>query len=164
MKHLPVIVISVLTYTSHSTAHVNSWDIVFSTLFLAAISGMSFITPQPDTPPTSAPDSYPFAGMIHAALQSKEYLGQTDTGTTTNPTQAVPGGGSAESTATVISPGLLTTALGSPSAAGQGGPRNTMSSLPMEEETTTTLITTTTITTMHMPGICRGVVVELELS
>lgn len=41
---------------------------------------MSFITPQPDTPPTSAPDSYPFGGLIHAALQSKEYLGQSGTG------------------------------------------------------------------------------------
>lgn len=162
--------------------------------FNLAISGMSFITPQPDTPPTSAPDSYPLGGVIHAALQSKEYLGQSGTGvetrqhnsadtsqseqtgtltrkwrtsasrdsagTTTNPTQAVPGDGQAESTATVISPGLLTTALGSPSAAGQSGPRNTMSSLPMEEETTTTLITTTTITTMHVPGICKRAVLE----
>lgn len=52
----------------------------FSNLVLVSISGMSFITPQPDTPPTSAPDSYPFGGLIHAALQSKEYLGQSGTG------------------------------------------------------------------------------------
>lgn len=52
----------------------------FSNLLLVAISGMSFITPQPDTPPTSAPDSYPLGSLIHAALQSKEYLGQSGTG------------------------------------------------------------------------------------
>lgn len=44
---------------------------------------MSFMTPEPDTPPTSPPDSYPLGDMIHAALQSKEYLGRAsaDTGT-----------------------------------------------------------------------------------
>lgn len=41
---------------------------------------MSFITPEPDTPPTSAPDTYALGDLIHAALQSKEYLGQTSTG------------------------------------------------------------------------------------
>ena len=73
-------------------------------------------------------------------------------GTTTNPTQAVPGLGRSESAATAMSPGLLTTALSSSSAAGQTGSRHSLSLLPIEEETTTTLITTTTITTMHMPG------------
>eukprot|EP00064_Thunnus_orientalis_P015369 superscaffoldBa00002838_g15421 len=130
--------------------------VILSVTMIHLVSGMSFMTPEPDTPPTSTPDSYPLGDLIHAALQSKEYLGQASagTGTTTNPTQAVPGLGQTESTATVISPGLLTTALSSSSAASQTGSRNTMSSLPIEEETTTTLITTTTITTMHMPGTC----------
>lgn len=33
--------------------------------------------PETDTPPTLPPDSYTLGGMIHAALQSKEYLGQS---------------------------------------------------------------------------------------
>lgn len=147
------------------------------------VSGMSFMTPEPDTPPTLTPDSYPLGDLIHAAMRRKEYLGESSAGagtpparaltgtcnavtvrpgrllirnlpsagTTTNPTQAAPGLGRAQSTATVISPGLLTTALGS-STASQMGARNPMSPL-LEEETTTTLITTTTITTMHVPGI-----------
>lgn len=142
-------------------------------------SGMTFMSPEPDTPPTSTPDTYPLGDLIHAALRSKEYLGESSgtfapaltvhcsendincslengplAGTTTNPTQAVPGLGRAESTATVISPGLLTTALSS-SAASHTGARNPMSPLSIEEETTTTLITTTTITTMHVPGITQ---------
>lgn len=44
---------------------------------------MSFMTPEPDTPPTSPPDSYPLGDMIHAALQSKEYLGRASAGTGT---------------------------------------------------------------------------------
>lgn len=140
------------------------------------------MTPEPDTPPTLTPDSYPPGDLIHAVLRSKEYLGESaagtgtlahaltvncnaaagqwgwrlirkwlSAGTTTNPTQAVPGLGQAQSTATVISPGLLTTALSS-STASQMGVRNPVSPLSIEEETTTTLITTTTITTMHVPG------------
>lgn len=140
------------------------------------------MTPEPDTPPTLAPDNYPPGDLIHAALRSKEYLGESSAGTgtlahaltfncnavtvqwgwplirkwpsagtTTNPTQAIPGLGQAQSTATVISPGLLTTALSS-STSSQMGARNPMSPLSIEEETTTTLITTTTITTMHVPG------------
>lgn len=154
-----------------------------------AVLGMSFMTPEPDTPPTSSPDSYPMSDLFHAALQSKEYLGRASagaqpltalliqlnykgviafwkmskfkcepldpSGTTTNPTQAVPGIKQSESTATAISPGLLTTT--SSSADRQTGLRSTMSSLPVEEETTTTLITTTTITTMHVPGTAHPV-------
>lgn len=41
------------------------------------------MTPEPDTPPTSPPDSYPLGDMIHAALQSKEYLGRASAGTGT---------------------------------------------------------------------------------
>uniref|UniRef100_A0A3B4UZV7 Seizure related 6 homolog like 2 n=1 Tax=Seriola dumerili TaxID=41447 RepID=A0A3B4UZV7_SERDU len=128
------------------------------------VSGIRFMNPEPDTPPTSTPDSYPLGDLIHAALQSKEYLGRASagTGTTTNPTQAVPGLGQTESAATVISPGLLTTALSSSSAASQTGSRNTMSLLPIEEETTTTLITTTTITTMHMPVQCNATLLAME--
>ncbi|XP_013882998.1 seizure protein 6 homolog, partial [Austrofundulus limnaeus] len=123
------------------------------------VSGMSFMAPKTDTPPTASPDSYPPGDLIHAALQSKEYLG---TGTTTNPTQAVPGHGQTESTATAISPGLLTTALHPSSAAGLSGSRNPMSLLPLEEETTTTLITTTTITTMHTPVQCNATLSTME--
>lgn len=43
--------------------------------------GMSFMTPEPDAPPTPAPDSYPPEDLIHAALQSKKYLGQASAGT-----------------------------------------------------------------------------------
>ncbi|XP_070779070.1 seizure protein 6 homolog [Enoplosus armatus] len=138
--------------------------VMLSVTMIHLVSGMSFMTPEPDTPPTSTPDSYPLGDLIHAALQSKEYLGEASagTGTTTNPTQAVPGLGQTESTATVISPGLLTTALSSSSAASQTGSRNTMSSLPIEEETTTTLITTTTITTMHMPVQCNATLSAME--
>lgn len=42
---------------------------------------MSFMTPEPDAPPTSTPDSYPLGDLIHAALQSKEYLGEASAGT-----------------------------------------------------------------------------------
>lgn len=41
------------------------------------------MTPEPDTPPTSTPDSYPLGDLIHAALQSKEYLGEAPAGTGT---------------------------------------------------------------------------------
>lgn len=41
------------------------------------------MTPEPDTPPTPTPDSYPLGDLIHAALQSKEYLGETSAGTGT---------------------------------------------------------------------------------
>lgn len=44
---------------------------------------MSFMNPEPDTPPTSSPDSYPLGDLIHAALQSKEYLGQASAATGT---------------------------------------------------------------------------------
>lgn len=35
------------------------------------------MTPEPDTPGTSTPDSYPLGDLIHAALRSKEYLGES---------------------------------------------------------------------------------------
>lgn len=41
------------------------------------------MTPEPDTPPTSTPDSYPLGDLIHAALQSKEYLREASAGTGT---------------------------------------------------------------------------------
>lgn len=41
------------------------------------------MTPESDTPPTSTPDSYPLGDLIHAALQSKEYLGEASAGTGT---------------------------------------------------------------------------------
>lgn len=39
------------------------------------------MTPELDTPPTPNPDSYPLGDLIHAALQSKEYLGRASAGT-----------------------------------------------------------------------------------
>lgn len=39
------------------------------------------MTPEPDTPPTSTPDSNPLGDLIHAALQSKEYLGEPSAST-----------------------------------------------------------------------------------
>ena len=74
-----------------------------------------------------------------------------NTGTTTNPTQAIP---SVEPASTVMSPGVLTTAVTSSAApqAGLSRARGGVTSPPAEEETTTTLITTTTITTVHTPG------------
>ncbi|CAF91802.1 unnamed protein product [Tetraodon nigroviridis] len=107
-----------------------SLTVVLFFIMIHLVSGMSFMTPEPDTPPTLTPDSYPLGDLIHAALRSKEYLGESSagTGTTTNPTQAVPGPGRAQSTATLISPGLLTTALGS-STASQTGARTPMSPL-----------------------------------
>uniref|UniRef100_A0A3P9KXN6 Seizure related 6 homolog (mouse)-like 2 n=1 Tax=Oryzias latipes TaxID=8090 RepID=A0A3P9KXN6_ORYLA len=124
------------------------------------VSGLSFMTPEPDIPPTAARDSYPPEDLIHAALQSKKYLGQASAGTTTNPTQAVPEFKQTESTSTPLSPGFLTTSISSSSTAGQPGSRNPMSLL--EEETTTTLITTTTITTMHMPVQCNASLSAME--
>lgn len=47
------------------------------------VSGMSFMTPETDTPQTSTPGSYPLGDLIHAALQSKEYLGEASAGTGT---------------------------------------------------------------------------------
>lgn len=51
---------------------------------------MSFMTPEPDTPPTLTPDSYPLGDLIHAALRSKEYLGESSAGTGT-PARALTG-------------------------------------------------------------------------
>lgn len=41
------------------------------------------MTPEPDTPPTLTPDSYPPGDLIHAVLRSKEYLGESAAGTGT---------------------------------------------------------------------------------
>ncbi|MGH0161324.1 UNVERIFIED_CONTAM: hypothetical protein FKN15_062958 [Acipenser sinensis] len=110
--------------------------------------------------------------LLHSALLRKEYLGQEPvySGTTTNPTQAVPLLSQSEPSATVMSQGVLTTAVMSPAASllrgqSQGSSTTTppgptpatpsITSSPQEgareEETTTTLITTTTITTVHTP-------------
>uniref|UniRef100_A0A8C9TAS8 Seizure related 6 homolog like 2 n=1 Tax=Scleropages formosus TaxID=113540 RepID=A0A8C9TAS8_SCLFO len=93
--------------------------------------------------------------LIHAALLSKEYLGQTPSsaGTTTSPTQAVPPVRQSGPSSTMMSPGILTTA-----ATSSGQPRawGVVTSSPSQEETTTTLITTTTITTVHTPVQCNA--------
>uniref|UniRef100_A0A6Q2XR46 Seizure 6-like protein 2 n=1 Tax=Esox lucius TaxID=8010 RepID=A0A6Q2XR46_ESOLU len=120
---------------------------------------VSFMTPDQKAPPTPSP--YPLGELTRAALlpcPSREYLGHVpdDTGTTTNPTQAVPQLGHTEPAATVMSPGVLTTALTSSPAASQSFTDKTVTSPPTEEETTTTLITTTTITTVHMPVQCNA--------
>lgn len=39
------------------------------------------MTPEPDTPPTSTPEPYHLGDLIHAALRSKEYLGESSAGT-----------------------------------------------------------------------------------
>lgn len=131
--------------------------VMLSVTVIHLVSGMSFMTPEPDTPATPSPDSYSPGELFHAALQSKEYLGRAVTGTTTDPTQAVPRLKQSESTAEAFSPGMLTT---SPSR--QSALRSSMSSLPVEEGTTTTLITTTTITTMHGPAQCNATFSAME--
>uniref|UniRef100_A0A8C7IFK7 Seizure related 6 homolog like 2 n=1 Tax=Oncorhynchus kisutch TaxID=8019 RepID=A0A8C7IFK7_ONCKI len=82
-------------------------------------------------------------------------------GTTTKPIQAVPQLGQTEPAATVMLPGVLTTALTSSPPASQSGAGKTVTS-PTEEETTTTLITTTTITTVHMPVQCNASLSGME--
>ncbi|GAA6068668.1 seizure protein 6 homolog isoform X1 [Tachysurus ichikawai] len=117
-------------------------------------TGAAFLTPDSEAPPTMTSDPRPLGELLHAALMSKKYLGQSsgNIGTTTNPTQAVP---SVEPASTVMSPGVLTTAMTSSTApkSGQLGGKGGVTSPPLEEETTTTLITTTTITTVHTPGL-----------
>uniref|UniRef100_A0A4W5KKT0 Seizure related 6 homolog (mouse)-like 2 n=1 Tax=Hucho hucho TaxID=62062 RepID=A0A4W5KKT0_9TELE len=83
-------------------------------------------------------------------------------GTTTNPIQAGPQLGQTEPAATVMLPGVLTTALTSSPPASQSGAGKTVTSSPTEEETTTTLITTTTITTVHMPVQCNASLSGME--
>ncbi|XP_041094647.1 seizure protein 6 homolog [Polyodon spathula] len=122
--------------------------------------------------------------LLHSALLKKEYLGQEPVypGTTTNPTQAVPLLSQSEPSATVMSLGVLTTAVMSPAASllrsqSQGSSSSTtppgparatpsITSSPKEggreEETTTTLITTTTITTVHTPVLCNANLTALE--
>uniref|UniRef100_A0A8C7FC07 Seizure related 6 homolog like 2 n=1 Tax=Oncorhynchus kisutch TaxID=8019 RepID=A0A8C7FC07_ONCKI len=127
-------------------------------------TGLSFVTPDPEAPPTASPGPHPLGKLIHAALLSKEYLGHApvDTGTTTNPTQAVPQLGQTEPAATVMLPGVLTTALTSSPPVSLSGAGKTVTSSPTEEETTTTLITTTTITTVHMPVQCNASLSGME--
>uniref|UniRef100_A0A6Q2XEC8 Seizure 6-like protein 2 n=1 Tax=Esox lucius TaxID=8010 RepID=A0A6Q2XEC8_ESOLU len=133
--------------------------VTLSVTILHLTQGVSFMTPDQKAPPTPSP--YPLGELTRAALlpcPSREYLGHVpdDTGTTTNPTQAVPQLGHTEPAATVMSPGVLTTALTSSPAASQSFTDKTVTSPPTEEETTTTLITTTTITTVHMPVQCNA--------
>ncbi|KAK6299996.1 hypothetical protein J4Q44_G00300290 [Coregonus suidteri] len=137
--------------------------VTLSVTILHLTTGVSFVTPDPEAPPTASPGPHPLGELIHAALLSKEYLGHApvDTGTTTNPTQAVPQLGQTEPAATVMLPGVLTTALTSLPAASQSGAGKTVTSTT-EEETTTTLITTTTITTVHMPVQCNASLSGME--
>ncbi|MCJ8739210.1 hypothetical protein PDJAM_G00044570 [Pangasius djambal] len=126
-------------------------------------TGAAFLTPDSEAPPTMTSDPRPLGELIHAALMSKKYLGQSSgiIGTTTNPTQAVP---SVEPAFTVMSPGVLTTAMTSSTApqSGQSGGKGGVTSPPAEEETTTTLITTTTITTVHTPVQCNASLTGME--
>ncbi|XP_036824745.1 seizure protein 6 homolog isoform X3 [Oncorhynchus mykiss] len=130
--------------------------VTLSVTILHLTTGVSFVTPDHDATPTASPGPHPLGELIHAALLSKEYLGHApiNTGTTTKPIQAVPQLGQTEPAATVMLPGVLTTALTSSPPASQSGAGKTVTS-PTEEETTTTLITTTTITTVHMPVQCN---------
>ncbi|XP_065136858.1 seizure protein 6 homolog isoform X2 [Paramisgurnus dabryanus] len=129
-------------------------------------SGASLGTPDPEEPPTMTSSPRPLGEVIHAALMSKEYLGRTlgSTGTTTNPTQAVPSIRESELASTMMSPGILTTAVTSSAAprAAQSGFGSGVTSPPAEEETTTTLITTTTITTVHTPVQCNASLSGME--
>ncbi|XP_069044464.1 seizure protein 6 homolog isoform X2 [Lepisosteus oculatus] len=109
--------------------------------------------PQPQSSPgpgaIPASPEPPLGELVHAALLSKEYLGQepVHTGTVTNPTQAVPPVGRLQPASAVTSPGVAT----APTA-----------SSPQEEETTTTLITTTTVTTVHAPVMCSADLSDME--
>ncbi|XP_028670627.1 LOW QUALITY PROTEIN: seizure protein 6 homolog [Erpetoichthys calabaricus] len=115
-------------------------------------------TQSADTIPAS---STSFRQLIHASLLRKEYLGQEQaySGTTTDPTQAVPLITQSDPGITATFAGALTTAVMSASSVtlpgkSKGSASSTMSSVYERaggEETTTTLITTTTITTVHMP-------------
>ncbi|XP_071027375.1 seizure protein 6 homolog isoform X4 [Oncorhynchus clarkii lewisi] len=138
--------------------------VTLSVTILHLTTGLSFVTPDPEAPPTASPGPHPLGKLIHAALLSKEYLGHApvDTGTTTNPTQAVPQLGQTEPAATVMLPGVLTTALTSSPPVSLSGAGKTVTSSPTEEETTTTLITTTTITTVHMPVQCNASLSGME--
>ncbi|XP_071027374.1 seizure protein 6 homolog isoform X3 [Oncorhynchus clarkii lewisi] len=93
------------------------------------------------------------------SLETRLHSGE---GTTTNPTQAVPQLGQTEPAATVMLPGVLTTALTSSPPVSLSGAGKTVTSSPTEEETTTTLITTTTITTVHMPVQCNASLSGME--
>nr|XP_046209138.1 seizure protein 6 homolog isoform X3 [Oncorhynchus gorbuscha] len=137
--------------------------VTLSVTILHLTTGVSFVTPDHEATPTASPGPHPLGELIHAALLSKEYLGHAsiNTGTTTKPIQAVPQLGQTEPAATVMLPGVLTTALTSSPPASQSGAGKTVTS-PTEEETTTTLITTTTITTVHMPVQCNASLSGME--
>ncbi|KAI1884670.1 hypothetical protein AGOR_G00228810 [Albula goreensis] len=86
--------------------------------------------------------------MIHAALLSKEYLGQAPLsgatiGATPGPTQTALPLHQYEPSPADMSPEALATARG-----------DVMTSVPAEEETRTSLITTTTVTTVQTPVQC----------
>ncbi|XP_035592932.1 seizure protein 6 homolog isoform X1 [Oncorhynchus keta] len=137
--------------------------VTLSVTILHLTTGVSFVTPDHEATPTASPGPHPLGELIHAALLSKEYLGHApiNTGTTTKPIQAVPQLRQTEPAATVMLPGVLTTALTSSPPASQSGAGKTVTS-PTEEETTTTLITTTTITTVHMPVQCNASLSGME--
>lgn len=42
-----------------------------------ALSGAAFLTPDSEAPPTITSDPRPLGELIHAALMSKKYLGQS---------------------------------------------------------------------------------------
>ncbi|KAL0993695.1 hypothetical protein UPYG_G00111870 [Umbra pygmaea] len=111
-----------------------------------------------DTKASPTPSPHPIGELIYAAHLGKEYLGHSpiDSGTTTNPTRAVPQLGHTEPGVTVMSLGELTMALTSSPIASKSGTDTAVTSYPTEEGTTTTLITTTTITTVHMPVQCNS--------
>ncbi|KAJ8347357.1 hypothetical protein SKAU_G00287580 [Synaphobranchus kaupii] len=124
--------------------------------------------PVTSDPPQQQPSVPQFlSDLIHAALLSKEYLGQApfSAGTTDSPTQVAPSVHHDTLSFAAMSPGVLTTAVTSSAAAPQAGQASTgsvMTSLPAEEETTTTLITTTTITTVHAPVQCNASLSGME--
>ncbi|XP_061081261.1 seizure protein 6 homolog [Conger conger] len=120
------------------------------------------MTSDPPQQQTSA-----LSDLIHAALLSKEYLGQASlsAGAESSPTQAAAAPPGRELLSAGVSPGVLTTAAASSAAAPRADQASTgsgVTSLPAEEETTTTLITTTTITTVQAPVQCNASLSGME--
>ncbi|XP_062382826.1 seizure protein 6 homolog [Sardina pilchardus] len=147
--------------------------VTLSVTLLHLTTGLTILTTTPEAPPTSSSSPRPLPDLIHSALLSKDSLSFAQSGasagalqnagTTPDPTQAVPSVRHIQPVSTVMSPGVLTTAVTSSSAprGGQSAGGGVTSS-PTEEETTTTLITTTTITTVHTPVQCNASLTGLE--